>query len=311
MKTLQLTLLAVALLLVAFFVALHIAKGRYQPFTDAYHHSGGSSAKLAMGRLNYQWHGPADGEIVVLVHGFSTPSLVWQNTIPALVAAGYRVLSFDHFGRGHSERLAVAYNRKHYVTELQQLLDHLQITEPVSLVGYSMGGGNVVSFAATQPQRVKQLVLLAPAGFIPPYSGLSRVLSWPWIGEQLLTLAGAERLMAELLQASETGVITADTAEQFKTQFYIQGSPYALASTLRHYPMYNLADDYQQVGNSKLPVTAIWGDADQVVPYDGAAQMQQRLPQLDLHTVPGAQHDFTFTQADLVNPLILKALSTP
>lgn len=311
MKAIRWILIIVALLLAAFSVVLYQAHARFQPFTESYHLAGGESASLSAGRLSYQWHGPTDGDIVVLVHGFSTPKFVWQNTIPALVDAGFRVLSFDHFGRGHSERPRVNYNRTHYVQELQELLDYLDIQAPVAMVGYSMGGANITSFAAQYPERVKQLILLAPAGFLPPYTGTFKQLSMPVIGEQMLILAGADRMTTKLHQAVEKDQISPETVQQFKTQFYIEGSAHALTSTLRHYPMYDLSEDYRLAGKTGISVTAIWGDADRVVPHAGAAEMKKRVPQLKLHTVTGAYHDFTFTQASEVNPLILQALRTP
>lgn len=284
------------------------ASSRYKLFSDEYHNAGGDSAALEDGRISYQWHGPENGEKIVLSHGFATPKFVWQNTIPSLVAAGYRVLSYDHFGRGQSDRPLVNYDRNFYVRELQQLLDSLNITEPVNLIGYSMGGGNVTSFAAEHPKRVKQLILLAPAGFVPPYSGLMKLLAMPFIGKWLLTLAGADSLLEELHKASSKGIFDAATLKDFEKQFYIKGTPHALTSTLNHYPMSELNEDYRKVGLHGVKVTAIWGDDDDIVPIAGAEKMKQVVPQLELKVVAGAKHDFAYTQADIVNPIILEKL---
>ena len=264
---------------------------------------------LPAGRISYRWHGPEDGEKIVLSHGFATPKFVWQNTIPDLVAAGYRVLSYDHFGRGHSERPLVTYDRDFYVNEMKHLLDALAITDPVTLVGYSMGGGNITSFAAAHPNRVKQLILLAPAGFLPPYEGSVKLLTLPVIGNWLLTMAGPDMLLNELHQAVADGRINASSVQTFKEQFYFRGTPHALTSTLRHYPMYNLEDDYRKVGEHQIKTTALWGDMDETVPITGAEKIRQLAPQLGLKILPGAAHDFVYTQADQVNPLILEILA--
>jgi pimeloyl-ACP methyl ester carboxylesterase len=281
---------------------------RYQPFTDDFHLSGGSSARLSQGRISYQWHGPDDGETIVLAHGLATPKFVWNNTIPALTGAGYRVLSYDHFGRGNSERPRVPYNRGFYISELKELLDTLHVVEPVNLIGYSMGGGTVTSFAAEYSNRVEQLLLLAPAGFVPRYQGPIRLLTLPLLGEWLLTVGGADLLLKELYKAAEEGRIGEEVIRQFKSQFYIQGSPHALASTLRHYPMYDLSEDYRKVGESKLKVSAVLADQDDLVPIASAEKIRQLIPDLRLEIVPGAGHDFVYTQAETVNPLILSAL---
>lgn len=291
-------------------VTLYSVNTKYLPLTDDFIQAGGLVADLTDGKISYQWHGPIDGEKVVLVHGFSTPKFVWQNTIPDLTRAGYRVLSYDHFGRGHSSRPRVDYNRNFYVRELSELLDSQSITEPVNLVGYSMGGANVISFSAAHPERVKQLVLLAPAGFVPQYSGLSKLLTIPILGESLLSLAGPHELIKDLEKIQAEGIVTANTVSDFKTQFYLQGSTFALTSTMQHYPMYNLRSDYTKVGESSIPVTAIWGDQDDVAPYSSAQIMQQTTPQMILKTIPNAGHSHTVDRAREVNAFIIETLRT-
>jgi len=61
------------------------------------------------GTVHYELGGPASGESVVLVHGFSVPACIWDPTFEFLTSAGYRVLRFDLYGRGHSDRPDLAY----------------------------------------------------------------------------------------------------------------------------------------------------------------------------------------------------------
>ena len=131
----------------------------------------GEFIQLEDGVVSYYWKGPEDGDIVVLVHGLSTPKFVWDGNVDALTAAGNRVLVYDHLGRGFSDRPDIVYDGDLYVRELSNLLDGLHVTQPVNLVGYSMGGGNVIGFAARYPERVKKLILIAPAGYIPHLKG--------------------------------------------------------------------------------------------------------------------------------------------
>ena len=63
-----------------------------------------SFIKLEDGFTYYELRGPASGETIVLVHGFSVPSYIWDSTFMASIAKGYRVLRFDNFGRGFSDR---------------------------------------------------------------------------------------------------------------------------------------------------------------------------------------------------------------
>ena len=121
----------------------------------------GDYVQLEDGVVSYYWKGPENGDIVVLVHGLSTPKFVWDGNVDALAAAGKRVLVYDHYGRGFSDRPDIVYDGDLYVRELSNLLDALHVTQPVNLVGYSMGGGNVIGFAARYPEKVNEILVWA------------------------------------------------------------------------------------------------------------------------------------------------------
>ena len=96
--------------------------------------------------------------------------------------------------------------------------------------------------------------------------------------------------------------------DKFEAQAIYDGYTNALLSTLRHYPMADMAHRYRKVAATDIPVTAIWGTADKIVPYEGAALMAQDLPRLELITIDEANHSMTFGQAEVVANALLKAL---
>ncbi len=268
----------------------------------------GDFITLSDGVLSIEWQGPADGEKVVLVHGLSTPKFVWDASVTALADAGYRVLRFDHFGRGFSERPDVIYNEDLYVRELLELLNSQNITQPVTLVGYSMGGGNVVSFTAQYPKRVKQLILIAPAGFVPEYTGTASLVLTPVLGDWLMTMMGKNAMLSSILKEVAEGIAPANMVQQFEQQFEYEGYLPAILSTMRHYPMYDLSAAYEKVGTAGIPTQAIWGTEDTVVPFAGSDQVLKYIPQLKLHPVKGAAHSVTYAQSEQVNQLLLAIL---
>lgn len=269
---------------------------------------GGESIELEDGVISYYWRGPEDGEVVVLVHGLSTPKFVWNGNVDALALEGYRVLAFDHYGRGFSDRPETKYDSDFYIREILNLLKGLSITEPVTFVGYSMGGGNVISFSAKYPERVKKIIQIAPAGFIPKYSGTAALVLIPVIGDYFMAIMGKEAMLSDIRREVESGNAPADMVELFEEQFKYKGYLPAILSTMRHYPLYNLSKEYETVGKSGIPVYAIWGTDDQVVPFEGSEKVKKAIPHVKIFPVSGANHSVTYARAEEVNRLMLKAL---
>jgi pimeloyl-ACP methyl ester carboxylesterase len=257
--------------------------------------------------LSYTRQGPADAPVVILVHGFSTPKFVWEQVTPSLLAAGYQLITYDHLGRGFSDRPEGPYDAALYRSELTGLITGLELATPLTLVGYSMGGANVVDFAAANPTQVKQLLLIAPAGYMRNAESLSP-LSTPLLGEWLATVFGKQYARGAIKSEIEAGLAPADMLDKFDQQAAYSGYTDALLSTLRHFPMADLADRYRIVGETNIPVTAIWGTADKVVPYAGAALMAEDVGQLELITLPDGTHNITYARAAEVAVALVSAL---
>jgi len=268
----------------------------------------GEFVQLEDGVVSYYWKGPEDGDIVVLVHGFSNPKFVWDGNVNALATAGFRVLAYDHYGRGYSDRPNIVYDTNLYVRELLNLLNALHITKPVTLVGYSMGGGNVVGFAGRYPERVKKLILIAPAGYIPQPKGLAALASVPVVGEWLMTVVGRKRVLDNIRKDVDTGRARSDMIDKLEDQLQYRGYLEALLSTMRHYPMHDLSEDYESVGRLNIPTYAIWGTDDEVVPFAGSEKVKHAIPHVKVIPVEGARHSVTYTEATKVNKILVDLL---
>ncbi len=308
-KALKISAFTTAFIIAAMFISYLFVIYSLQPLNDKVRAQlPGSFISLSDGVISFRWQGPIDGEKVVLVHGLSTPKFVWDATTQALANAGFRVLSFDHFGRGFSDRPDVIYNEALYVRELLELLDSQKITKPVTLVGYSMGGGNVVSFSAQYPKRVKQLILIAPAGFVPKYSGTASLVLTPILGDWLMTILGKSAMLESIKKEVARGSAPAGMVQKFEQQFQYEGYLPSILSTMRHYPMFDLSDAYKKVGLSNIPTHAIWGTEDKIVPFNGSEHVLKYIPRLKLYPVEKASHSVTFAKSEIVNSLLLNIL---
>src|SRR5690554_2055934 len=89
-------------------------------------HLPGSLAQLSDGKTYYQSDGPANGKPVILIHGFSMPSFIWDPTFSALAQAGFHTIRYDLYGRGWSDRPQQPYDKALFVRQLAELMDALK-----------------------------------------------------------------------------------------------------------------------------------------------------------------------------------------
>ena len=270
----------------------------------------GDFIRLHDGMVHYELKGPQDGQLVVLVHGFSVPYYIWDPTFTALVAAGLRVLRYDLFGRGYSDRPNLPYTMELFVRQLKDLLEALQVDSPVDLVGLSMGGPISAGFTDGYPERVRKLCLLDPAGFQAGRPVLYRLVSLPGLGEILIGL------FAKLLLASnQPGDFYMPEKfpgypEQFLPQMEYQGFKRAILSTLRVVRWAELTETYQHVAAQRLPVLLIWGTQDKLVPFKLSEKASQILPEAEFHAIEQAGHIAHYERPEVVNPLLIEFLKS-
>ena len=106
------------------------------------------------------------GKPVVLIHGWPLSGRSWENQVPALVDAGYRVITYDRRGFGKSSQPFGGYDYDTLARDLNRLVEHLDLSD-MTLVGFSMGGGEVARYIGTYgSDRVAKAVLAAA---VPPY----------------------------------------------------------------------------------------------------------------------------------------------
>src|ERR1700759_4071829 len=100
-----------------------------------------NSAEIA---IHYRDHGA--GRPIVLIHGYPLDGNSWERQERALLAAGFRCISYDRRGFGRSSQPTAGYDYDTFAADLKALLDHLQLDQPVVLAGFSMGTGEVTRY---------------------------------------------------------------------------------------------------------------------------------------------------------------------
>lgn len=257
---------------------------------------------------------PVDGESaaapVVLVHGFSTPLMLWDHTFDALVEAGLPVLRFDLYGRGCSDRPEGPYTADLFVAQLVALLDALAIAGPVNIVGCSMGGLIAVHACDRHPARFGKLVLVDAVGFPVIKPSLAALLLFvPGIGDALMMLRG-DKVMLDGLPRDfyNPEPFFPAYAEQYARQMRYQGFKRAVLNTMRRMPFNQGAEVYARVGAQGRAVQVIWGRHDQTVPVEATALIQEAMPQAEVHVIEQAGHTPHYERPAEVNPLLVAFL---
>lgn len=132
---------------------------------DSDFYPGGKDLLTPYGSIRVYEFGPEKGERVLFVHGITTPSPVFGGILPKIAEAGYRVCTFDLFGRGYSDSPDLRHDDRLFNSQILCVLQSIGWTK-FSLVGYSLGGCLGGSFASYFPGSIEKLFLIAPAGLL-------------------------------------------------------------------------------------------------------------------------------------------------
>ena len=264
----------------------------------------GQFVRLTDGFTHYELGGPPTGRVVVLAAGFSVPYYIWDPTFTALTDAGMRVLRYDYYGRGFSDRPDVPYDQEFYVRQLAELLDALRVTDPIDLVGLSLGGSIVTSVADRHPDRVASLIYVdpsfrspetAPAGSAAVWSFLTAILTEPgWPDEQLSDFLHPERFP--------------DWPDRYRVQMQYRGFRRARLSELKANAAVDQREEVARVGKHDRPVLVVWGRQDPVVPYEESAALLDAMPRARLVTVDDAGHLPQWEQPAVFNAALMTFL---
>lgn len=271
--------------------------------------TGGSFVQLADGVTHYELSNATRDHTVILVHGFSVPYFIYDPTFHFLSQNGFRVLRYDLFGRGFSDRPHADYNIDLFVRQLTDLLDALRLVRPVCLIGLSMGGPIVATFTARHPQRVDRLVLIGPAGARPII--LTRILKglvMPVVGETILGLVGA-RIVSKYIAYD---VSDKKLAENFRAKYSVQmqykGFRRAILSTIRSNMLESHIGTYRKVAALNKQTMLLWGRNDTTVPFNHSNDLLAAMPGTEFHVIEDCGHIPHFEKPEITNPLILNFL---
>jgi len=254
------------------------------------------------------------GAPVVLIHGWPLSGRSWENQVPALVEAGHRVITYDRRGFGGSSQPWEGYDYDTFTRDLDALLVHLDLHD-VTLVGFSMGGGEVVRYLSTYgTERVARAVL---ASAVPPF--LYKSEDNPDGGLDDATISefqqGVKGDRLAFLDGFTTDFFSAgDTLEVSEMQRTYARDIAAFASpkgTLDSISAFGLTDFRDDVAKMSVPTLVIHGDSDGIVPFEVSGKRSAELiPGATLVVIEGGPHGVNASHAEEFNSALLQFLAS-
>ena len=271
--------------------------------------TGGSFVSLSDGVTHYELSNNTRENTVVLVHGFSVPYFIFDPTFHFLSQRGFRVLRYDLFGRGFSDRPDTIYNVDLFVQQLTELLDSLRLSRPVSLIGLSMGGPIAATFTARYPYRVEKLVLIDPAGGQPiALPKIVHLLTQPWIGEAIFSLISNGHIVNTIAADFFDQKLIEEFQDRYLVQMQFKGFRRAILSTIRNKMLASFVDTYRKVGALHKPVMLIWGRHDTTIPLTQSEDICAAIPNLEFHIIENCSHIPHYEKPEETNPLLWEFL---
>ncbi len=267
----------------------------------------GEFIELSNGYTRYEMAGPEKGPIIVLIHGFSVPYFLWDHNFYALADAGFRVIRYDLYGRGGSDRPTITYDLELYTKQLKELTEQLlPKNAKFSLMAVCMGSVIAANFVKQYPKKVEKLLMVGPAGIpgsVPAHTWITKIPMW---GEYLMQLWGDQELISSLKKHLYRYNLYPEYKEHYLRFMEFIGLKKALLSTIRSIHLEDMMSLYKEIGKTNAEFCFIWGIEDKVVPIRLSELMTQAIPKATFRSITDAGHVANYEQPKKFNELAIK-----
>lgn len=254
-----------------------------------------------------------DGRPVVLIHGWPLSAEAWKPQVPALVQAGYRVVAYDRRGFGRSGKPKGGFDYDTLSADLAGVLDDLDLRD-VTLVGFSMGGGEVARYVANHGEDRLHSVVFAAA--IPPY--LLKTDDNPdgpltkdkakqkEEGFRADRAAYFDKFTRDFFTAN--GTLKVSEAQRQEAIALCQQSDQAAAlGCMQAFGTTDFRDDLKKI---TVPTLVLHGDTDGIVPFEGSGRRTHAaIAGSELVVLEGAPHGCNVSHADAFNAALIGFLA--
>lgn len=260
---------------------------------------------LTIDDINVCYDLAGSGEPLLLIHGLNVGKSVWKEFL-AQAAKHYTVYAVDLPGFGYSDAPNVPYGIPFYVDFLFKFLDSLNVNK-VNIVGSSMGGEIAAMMAAKHPERVSNLVLLAPGGLTPLHT---RFANTGWLMDASFWLMSRNKNL--YLKSFEEKFSNPDKIPDWlvdESWEMLKSSDYRRAFHRNAQYLARLDPQFSEgLRLVKARTLIIWGAQDQVVPVSDAEKFEELIPGALVKILDNCGHLALIECGEQCNNMILSFL---
>lgn len=255
-----------------------------------------------------------EGRPVVLIHGWPLSGAAWEHQVPELSDAGFRVITYDRRGFGRSDKPEGGFDYDTLTEDLDRIIEERDLKD-VTLVGFSMGGGEVARYMSKKSSRRIKSIVFAAA--VPPY--LMKTDDNP---DGPLTKEKADE-MEQGLRADRD-----EFFDGFTKDFFSSGDDLKVSEEERQKAIalckqsgqtaalgcmeaFGTTDFRPDLKHIAVPTLVIHGDADGIVPLEGSGQRtHEAIPGSKLVVIEGGPHGLNVSHADEFNEALIDFLKS-
>jgi len=276
---------------------------------------------LDLDGLSYHYLDEGSGPAVVMVHGNPSWSFYYRNLVTAL-STRYRCIVPDHIGCGFSDKPdddRYDYTLARRVDDLERLLEHLGVTDNITMVVHDWGGMIGMAYAVRHPGRIKRLVIMNTAAFhLPPtkrFPPALRICRDTKLGSLLVRGFNAFSLAASFV-GCKRNPMPAELRKLYRLPYNSWKNRIATLRFVQDIPLTPNDRNYDLVSSvakgigqfHDLPMAIFWGELDFVFDRHFLIEWQRRFPKAEVHRYPDAGHYILEDMREEIVPLIAEFL---
>jgi non-heme chloroperoxidase len=253
------------------------------------------------------------GPPVILIHGWPLSGRSWEQQVFALVEDGYRVITYDRRGFGASSQPWEGYDYDTFAADLHKIIELLDLTG-VTLIGFSMGGGEVARYVGRYgTERVSKAVFAAA---VPPYLYKTADNPEGAIDDDALTgfhdgiradrIAFVDGFVTNFFAVRGKTDLVSEPLRRYNVAIAAAASPKGTLDCTTAFTKTDFRDDLTAF---TIPTMIIHGDSDAIVPFEASGQRTaEAIDGSKLVLVPDAPHGLNVTHAQTFNAEVLAFL---